>query len=380
MSSGTYYSMIRTKDHKYDLRLRLVLWAKSKGIWAAQRHFRCSRNTVRKWLRRYEEEGRSGLRELSRAPHHCPHKTPEKVERKVLEARRRSGFGGERLVREFGLACSGGAAKRILRQHKLTRKRRRKHKVKNDLRKVKAKLAAFEHFQMDTKPLFDIPQYYPYIKPLGLPRHQYSIREVPTGAVFVSYASELSATYACLCIKRFIEHLHRCGKDLSKVHIYTDNGAEFGGGEKRERDRGFHALVEKQLGANHHFNPTATPNANADVESFHNLIQKELFERESFNSKQDFLAKVTSYQNYFNLARPISTKGYRTPLQVLTAKDHTPCEKLLLLEPVFLDTLFDKLFKATFPRASPLGHDVPILPGVSRVSSPDRNVLYTDLL
>ena len=375
MSSGTYYSMIRTKDHKYDLRLRLVLWAKSKGIWAAQRHFRCSRNTVRKWLRRYEEEGRSGLRELSRAPHHCPHKTPEKVERKVLEARRRSGFGGERLVREFGLACSGGAAKRILRQHKLTRKRRRKHKVKNDLRKVKAKLAAFEHFQMDTKPLFDIPQYYPYIKPLGLPRHQYSIREVPTGAVFVSYASELSATYACLCIKRFIEHLHRCGKDLSKVHIYTDNGAEFGGGEKRERDRGFHALVEKQLGANHHFNPTATPNANADVESFHNLIQKELFERESFNSKQDFLAKVTSYQNYFNLARPISTKGYRTPLQVLTAKDHTPREKLLLLEPVFLDTLFDKLFKATFPRASPLGHDVPILPAGGLVSSPDDNVL-----
>ena len=155
-----------------------------------------------------------------------------------------------------------------------------------------------------------------------------------------------------------------CGKDRADIHLYTDNGAEFGGGEKRERDRGFHALVEKQLGANHHFNPPATPNANADVESFHNLIQKELFERETFTSKQDFLAKVTSYQHYFNLARPISTKAYRTPLQVLTAKDHTPCEKLLLLQPVFLDTLFDKLFKATFPRASPLGHDVPILPAL----------------
>ena len=55
MSSGTYYSMIRTKDHKFDLRLRLVLYANSKGIRAAQRHFRCSRNTVRKRLHRYKQ-------------------------------------------------------------------------------------------------------------------------------------------------------------------------------------------------------------------------------------------------------------------------------------------------------------------------------------
>jgi transposase len=362
MSSSTYYNMIRAKDHKYNLRLRLVMHARSDGIRDASRCFGCSRNTVRKWLRRYEQGGRSGLREMSRAPHTCPHKTSERIEKKVLKARRRSGFGGERLVREFGLPCSGGAAKRILRQNKLTRKPRRKYQTKNDLRAIKAKLEAFTHFQMDTKPLYDIPEYYPYIERFGLPRHQYSIREVPTGAVFVSYASELSATYACLCIKRFLQHLHSCGKNLADVHIYTDNGAEFGGGEKRERERGFRALVEKQLGANHHFNPPATPNANADVESFHNLVQKELFERETFTSKQDLLAKVTSYQNYFNLARPISTKGYRTPLQVLTGKDNSLCEKLLLLDPVFLDTLFDKLFKATFPRASPLGHDVPIFP------------------
>lgn len=182
MSSSKYYTMIRAKDHKYDLRLRMVCFARSHGIHATARRFGCSRNTVRKWLRRYQRGGRSGLRELSRAPHNCPHKTCDKIEKKVLKARKRSGFGGERLVREFGLPCSAGAAKRILRQNKLTRKPRRKHQTKNDLRKVKAKLPAFEHFQMDTKPLFDIPEYYPYIKRLGLPRHQYSIREVPTGA------------------------------------------------------------------------------------------------------------------------------------------------------------------------------------------------------
>ena len=215
----------------------MVLKARAESIRAAQRAFGCSRNTVRKWLRRYEQGGRSGLKELSRAPHHCPHKTDAKVEKKVLADRKRSGFGGERLVREFRLPCSAGAAKRILRQHGLTRKPRRKHQTKNDLRAVKAKLAAFEHFQMDTKPLFDIPEYYPAIGQFGLPRHEYTIREVPTGTVFVSFASELSATYACLCVERFLEHLKACGKDLSKVHIYADNGGEFGGGEKRERER-----------------------------------------------------------------------------------------------------------------------------------------------
>jgi transposase InsO family protein len=372
MSSGTYYTMIRTKDHKFDLRLRMVLKARAEGIRAATRAFGCSRNTVRKWLRRYEQSARSGLKELSRAPHHCPHKTEAKVEQKVLEARKRCGYGGERLVREFRLPCCAGAAKRILRQKGLTRKPRRKHQTKNDLRAVKAKLAAFEHFQMDTKPLFDIPEYYPYIKRLGLPLHQYSIREVPTGAVFVSYASELSTTYACLCVKRFLEHLRKCGKDLSKVHIYTDNGAEFGGGEKHERERGFHALVEKQFGANHHFNPPATPNANADVESFHNLVQREFFERERFESRTQFLAAITTYQNYFNLARPISTKGYRTPLEVLNDKDKRLTEKLLLLNPVFLDTLFSELFTKLSPRDSPLDHDVPIFPAAGCLLGTDR--------
>jgi len=35
--------------------------------------------------------GRSGLHEMSRAPHGCPHKTSETVEKKVIKARRRCG-------------------------------------------------------------------------------------------------------------------------------------------------------------------------------------------------------------------------------------------------------------------------------------------------
>ena len=58
MSPAPYYTMIRSKHHKFDL--RLVIQAKEHGICHAARSFGCSRNTVRKWLRRFEHHGRRG--------------------------------------------------------------------------------------------------------------------------------------------------------------------------------------------------------------------------------------------------------------------------------------------------------------------------------
>jgi transposase InsO family protein len=48
-----------------------------------------SRKTGYKWLERVEEEGRKGLQDRSRAPHHCPHRISEEVARLLCEARGR---------------------------------------------------------------------------------------------------------------------------------------------------------------------------------------------------------------------------------------------------------------------------------------------------
>ncbi|MDR2513006.1 MAG: hypothetical protein LBD01_04350 [Puniceicoccales bacterium] len=77
------------------------------------------------------------------------------------------------------------------------RKRPRKHKRKADLRVIKA---AHAHC---------------------LPRFQYTIRCKSTGATFVSYASELSKTYATLAITHMLEHLEIHGVDLKHV-VRTD--------------------------------------------------------------------------------------------------------------------------------------------------------------
>lgn len=44
----------------------LVEYAQQHGIKPAMRHFNCSRNTVRKWLRRFQEQGAAGLQGLPR--------------------------------------------------------------------------------------------------------------------------------------------------------------------------------------------------------------------------------------------------------------------------------------------------------------------------
>ena len=73
MSAPSYKQMIRDlgKD-KRPIRLTLVKYARAHGVRAAMRHYGCARNTVRHWLREYEENGLEGLRDRSQAPHSCP--------------------------------------------------------------------------------------------------------------------------------------------------------------------------------------------------------------------------------------------------------------------------------------------------------------------
>ena len=351
-----YYSMIRSKSHKFDMRVHLVRFAMEKGIRAAQRTFSCSRNTVRKWLRRFEAEGPVGLKEKSRAPGSCPHKTCAQVEREVLRRRRQVRFGAARLKREFGIKASVGAISRILREHKLTRRRKRKHRRKRDLREVKARYKALTRFHMDTKYLNDIPNYWPQMVGLGLPEFQYTVRCLKTGATFLGYGSEISITYAELTARRVLQHLREHGVDTTEVVIQTDRGTEFEGQAIREKGYGFTHTIEEQFKACHRMILRPNPNANADVESFHSLEEPEFFDAETFKSRRDFFEKVTTYLRYFNLARLNSYKGWRSPLDILTEGSPHLNPEILLLAPMDLDILLP----------ASLGHHVPVHPEARR--------------
>ena len=74
----------------YNHRLRLVQYARQHGIKPTARAFATTVPTVRKWLRRFQQHGPSGLREHSRAHQHCPHKTSPEIEQQVLALRQQA--------------------------------------------------------------------------------------------------------------------------------------------------------------------------------------------------------------------------------------------------------------------------------------------------
>lgn len=338
MGSLSYCEMRRMKCKSLDLRWHLVAHAREHGIKPTARAFRCSVLTVRKWLRRHAAEGLAGLHDRSRAPHHCPHKTAPETERCILAQRARTPrFGANRLHREFALPASSGAIQRVLRQHGLTRRRRKAHQRKRDLRAVKAAWPALRRLQMDTKHLDDIPHYWPHITSLGLPEFQFSTRCPRTGATFLAYGGLCTALYAELAARHLLTHLCRHGIDTRDVVLQTDLGSEFEGNAMTPRDHGFDHLVQDTFHARHRRIPN--PNHNADVESLHNLVELELFDIETFRSRADFFEKLATYQAYFNLARPNSYKNWNTPADILAQAEPKLPLNILLLPPADLDML-----------------------------------------
>ena len=53
-------------------RLEIVRYAFDHGIKASARFYNCSKNTIRKWCRRYQLKNLSGLVDISRKPHNYP--------------------------------------------------------------------------------------------------------------------------------------------------------------------------------------------------------------------------------------------------------------------------------------------------------------------
>ena len=336
MSAARYFDLVREMRDAYNHRLRLVHYARRQGIKPAARAFATTVPTVRKWLRRYQQHGPSGLRELSRAHHDCPHKTPLALEQQVIALRQKlPTFGASRLKREFDLPLSHMAIHRIWRQHGLIRKRRKKYQRKQDLAAVKATWRLFQQISADTKDLCDIPHFWPQAERLRLPLVQYTAREVRSGLMFWAFAQRRSAAASSVFAARVQRHLDRYGICLRDLAWQTDNGAEFiGSYDSQGRRTGFPA----SLGPSEHLRiPPAAHTYQSDVETVHRLVEDEFFDLERFASRGEFLAKAHTYQLYFNLARLNSHKEHQSPWQIIERLAPRSPLELCLLPPVFLD-------------------------------------------
>jgi len=171
---------------------------------------------------------------------------------------------------------------------------------------------------MDIKYLTDIPPYWEQMQRLGLPKFQYTIRDVKSGMLFLGFADEIAESNARQMVEYVLGRLtpHLCGR----IFVQTDNGVEFSGTTRKIENNHFSAAVRSQH-AEHVYIPPGCCNANGDVESIHATIEKEFYDLTTFASREDFLRKAESYRRFYNLKRPNYSKGGKTPW-LIAQQDH----------------------------------------------------------
>lgn len=338
-----YYELMRQSKDPRHFRFQMVRFAQKEGVKPAARAFATTPKTVRKWLRRYQQQGYAGLKELSRAPHQPAYQITPGQRRKAIRLKRElRSWGAARIKRHFELPISEKALRRIWRQEGLLKKKRRKHKTKNDLRAVKAKWRLFEQISMDTKDLQDIPELWPQIRRHRLPTVQYTAREVVSGLHFLGFAQDRSLACANLFAELLLTHLQGCRVHFEDSRIQTDNGSEFIGSPQAIDDSAFTQTVEEVPGLIHQTIPPAAHTWQSDVETTHRLIEDEFYEVEAFKSRSEFLAKSATYNLWFNAARKNSYKNHRSPWEILQARDPTLPKEIVAFPPLFLDELLNR--------------------------------------
>lgn len=339
-----YYIMLRKSKDKSFLRHEMIIYAKEHGKKPAAKMFNTTVKTIRKWFSRYEKSGYQGLTDLSKTPKNMPNKTPKHIEDQVLYIKRTlKTWGALRIKRDFNIPLSDKTIARIIRSNGISRSRKKKHVIKNDLRKMKALWDVFSRMNVDTKDLTDIPEFFIPMKLLKLYSVQFTFREPITGLTLLGFGDEKSLVNATIFADVALSQLKEYGVNLARLTVQSDNGSEFIGSYHAKKDSSFTLTVTK-FGAEHFTIPPRAHTWQADVETLHNLIENEFFKIESFSSLNDFKFKATAYQLFFNTVRKNYYKGGKTPLDILRERKTGISERVCLIPPIFLDDEFKKRY------------------------------------
>jgi len=338
-----WYQVMRLSKDKKQQRYQMVIYAKEYGIKPAARRYATSPKTVRKWLMRFIEGGYQALGDVSRRPHFSPGAISDERERIIVALKSKyKRLGADQVKILENLPESAKTIRKIWRKHGISsRARRKKHVTKQNLREIKKQFALFERSCEDTKDLFDIPEYWPQMRLLKLPKTQYTFREVSCGVQFLGFANERSLTHAMLFAEYINEHLKKYDLIVENGIRQTDNGSEYIGSWSA-KDPSAYTLAIESAKLIHGTIPPGAHRFQSDVETVHNLIETEFYEIEKFTDRTDFMEKSHTYQLFFNLERPNRYKENKSPWQLAQEKRPNIPKEALMLPPIDLDALLDK--------------------------------------
>jgi len=332
-----------------EARKRLVDTYRATGsLSATARLWGTSRQVVRQWVRRFEAEGELGLVDRSRRPGVCPAQVSPEIEAKVLEAKRKTGYGRKRLAwylaREEGVVLSPHTIRHILRRGGF-KGRRQPRKTFYPAHWAWEEERPFSLVQVDAKDVLDKATLgkglWDHMRKRRLPRYQWTFCEGKSRLRFLAYSRELSLTNG-LCFMALVMLWLRSYGIEGEVSWQTDWGEEFGGSNPTKlswlQERCF-----APLGARLARIPLGRKGYNGRVERSHRSDDEEFYLPflPQMGNTQDLLEKAAGWVYFYNLIRPHYGKGMggKPPFAKLRELGYDLAEEFALFPPLLLDPI-----------------------------------------
>ena len=354
LAYGEVYTMTREKARMLLVQEYLQTGSFSK----AAKTWHTSRRIVRKWHRRYLEEGLEGLQDRSHRPHTMPRKTSEEVEAEVLDARKQTGYGRHRLAiflrRVKGITISPNCIRHILRR-KLGPRQRKRRKPLYPAMWAWEQEEPFSLVQTDVKDVHDKQalgtERITHLERQHLPRYQWTACDGRTRLRFLAYSHRLNRTNGIAFMILVLMWLRAHGI-TTKVTFQTDWGQEFGGNNP-SRIAQIASRFLHPLGGDLRRYPMGRKGYNGRVERSHRTDDEELYRPYLLQAKNvdSFLGLALHWIYFYNAIRPHYGKGMGTnpPSQVLSQLGYTGPASIAAMPPVLLAPISSDLLLACDP-------------------------------
>ena len=286
-----------------ELAKRVVLQHATLNSAAAE--FKVAAPTAAKWARRYQAEGRAGLRDRSSRPHRSPRRTPaEQVEK--VEALRRLRQTGVQIALATGL--SRATVSRILRRLHLNRMRdlepapptlRYEHAAPGDLlhldiKKIGRFGALGLRFRGDHKRK---------VKNMGW-EYLHVAGDDHSRIAFVRILPDQKAASASAFLRAAVADYARLGIPIRR--LLTDNGPCYRSGRFRRCCR--------QLGIRHRFTRPYTPRTNGKAERFIQTAMREWAYAKAYENSAQRTQKLPHWLHHYNFHRPHASLNFAPPI------------------------------------------------------------------
>ena len=276
--------------------------------------FGVHRQTVHRWLLRYERAGLGGLADRSHKPRSCPHQMTSTMEAQVLEWRRRHpGWGPRRIVdeaRRIGLdplPSRSGVYRLLVRHHLIDNHPRRR----GEQWKRWERGSAMELWQFDLVGGITLTNGKELKALTGVDDHS---------RFCVSAALMPRATARPVCAA-FTAAMTRYGVPHE---VLTDNGMQFTGRFLAQDVEVMFDRICRENGISHRLTAPYSPTTTGKIERFHRSLRTEfLFER-VFDSLAHAQAELDAWVNDYNYNRPHQGIGGATPAQRFNAGSREP--------------------------------------------------------